>query len=105
MDEQCAKIDIPPLANAQQTGLAARGVLAGYEAEPCGKLAAVFEVCRIGHGGHEGRGRQWPDARNGLHPLAYRMGSSQRLELLVVVGYSFFQGEKLIIELPEHFRA
>jgi hypothetical protein len=32
--------------------------------------------------------------------LTHRVGSRQRMELLVVVGHPYLQGEKLIIELP-----
>jgi hypothetical protein len=105
VDEQFPKIDIPPFAQAQQTGLAARGVFAWYKAQPGRQLAAVFEVGGIRHGRQYGGGRQRPDARNGLHLLTHRMRSSERLKLLVIVSHPFLEGEKLIIEVPEHLCA
>jgi hypothetical protein len=50
VDEQLAKIDIPPLAHAQQTGFAPCGVFAGHEAQPGRQWAAVFEGSGIRHG-------------------------------------------------------
>jgi hypothetical protein len=35
------------VAHPEQSRLAARGVLARHEAQPCGKLPALFEMRRI----------------------------------------------------------
>jgi hypothetical protein len=105
VNQQGAEIDLATFANPEQPGLAARGVFARDEAKPGCSLTPVFDVCRIGHGSQDGSGCQWPNARNSLHPLTYRMRSSQRLELVVIVCDAFLQGEKLLIEGPEHLCA
>jgi hypothetical protein len=105
VDKQGAAIDSSSFTHPQQPGRVTRGALAGDEAEPGRTLTAVLEMRRIRYGSQESSGRERPNTWNGLHPLTHRMRSRQRLELVVIVGHPFLQGETHLIELPKHLCA
>jgi len=56
---------LPHLADAAMTGLAARRSLPRYEPKPGGEVPATGERARIRRKGHDGAGRDRPDARHG----------------------------------------
>jgi hypothetical protein len=105
VDTQGAEINISSLPHPQQPGRATRRALAGDEAEPGRQLTAVLDVRRIRDGSQDGGGRERPNTWHGVHPLAHWMRSSQRLELLVIVGRPLLQGEQRLRELPTHLCA
>ena len=70
MYQQRAQVGIAATGDGTEPVLAAAGVLAGHQAEPGGQLPAIGEQAWITHGGHEGIGRQRPDAGDLLHALA-----------------------------------
>lgn len=81
MDQQGSQVDVASLADAQQRGLATRGVLARHKAQPCGKLSAIFEVAGIAHSGDHRSRSQWSNARNLLKPLTGFVTSMPGLDL------------------------
>jgi hypothetical protein len=105
MDQQVAKIDIPPLTNAKQTRLAARRVFLGDQAQPGAQLAAIRELGDITDGRDEGGGRHRTDPWDGLQLLTCGMGLPNRRQLLIIIRKAFLHGEELVLQVPEDLRA
>jgi hypothetical protein len=55
--EEFAAIAIPACADPQPVRLASRRMWAWQEPEPCGKLPAILDVCRLIDRCHQRRGR------------------------------------------------
>src|SRR5688572_10352798 len=86
-------------------GLAARGVLAWHQSQPCRELPAILDVRRIAHRRDHGRRRERPNAGNRPEALADWTGLTNGFQLLVVVGEALLECLPLLLELPKHFPA
>ena len=70
MDQHGPQVGITSLAHAEQVLLAAAGMLARNEPQPCGQLAPVVEVLRVADRGDEGRCRERANPGHLLQALA-----------------------------------
>jgi len=69
VDEECAQVDVPSLADSPEPALLSTGSFLWGQAEEACKLAACRKAQNLTNRSHEGGGRQQPDAWNRHQPL------------------------------------
>src|SRR5882762_4207609 len=76
LDEQVAKVRVAALADVPKARLAAGGVLARYEPDPGGELAAVLELPCIAYRRNDRKRGGGADASD-LHEALRRLGQAR----------------------------
>ena len=92
VNEQRPQIGIAALANAQQRGLAAAGMLLGNQSQPGRQLPAIFELSSIAEGGHQGARRERADTRDRGQLAAGGLFSMPSLDLFIQFLHLSIQG-------------
>src|SRR6185437_10158078 len=85
VDEHPSQIGIAALADAEQPGFAARGILARHQAEPCREVASIAESRSVADGSYHCRRDQWPDSGDLAQALARPIFLRDVLNLLADV--------------------
>ncbi len=84
MDQQGAQVGIAALADAQESRFATAGVLSRHDAHPGGHLSAIFEGLAIAQGGHQCRGGDRSDPRDGQELLTRGALLADRFDLMLI---------------------
>jgi hypothetical protein len=101
MDEEFPQIAIAAFTDPEEPWLPSCRVFPRDQAEPGRQLTAVFELGHVTDRGDERGGTHRSDPWDGLQSLTFRMGLTDRGQLLVVIRQALLQGQKLLVEVLE----
>jgi hypothetical protein len=95
MDQQASDVSVAALADCEQRGLAAGGVLLWHQAQPCGKVTGTPELPPITDCRQQRSRCQWPDARDGQETPGTLITAGDLLDLSCKTGDPLIEVDEL----------